>query len=248
MTVLLLTSGSLLFSQSTSSSSLTTGAVLSNAWNAFSGGKPVHSIQISGNASSQLGPDSQSGSISATAATDSTISLQRTTGTGVATEIKASTNGVFQCAWTSADGIQHAIPQHNCWQPVPWFAPFLATEYGLTPTNLGVTYIGHETLGSQGVEHLQFQTVVGNAQTPANFTTLVQAASTADLYLDSSTFLPVVLRYPTHPDQDANTIISIEVRYSAYSQLSGLTIPTHIERAVNGNVQDVVDINSALSN
>jgi hypothetical protein len=57
--------------------------------------------------------------------------------------------------------------------------------------------------------------------------------SAVDLDIDSSTGLPVILAFAAHPDNDAGIDMSVEVRYSAYSTFSGVTIPTHIQKFIN---------------
>jgi len=57
--------------------------------------------------------------------------------------------------------------------------------------------------------------------------------SAVDLDVDSSTGLPVMLAFATHPDNDAGIDMPVEVRYSAYGTFSGVTVPTHIQKFIN---------------
>jgi hypothetical protein len=220
----------------------TTSSIMASAWKAFSNGAPVARIQLTGRVTTYAGESSDTGSIIASASIDTSVSIQRSLSAGSSSEARSQSNGSFQCVWTGTDGVQHESPAHNCWQNISWLAPSLSAQYSMLPSNVGVSYIGHETLGSVAVEHIQFQTIFGDANTPTAITSLVQKVSTADLYLDSTTLLPVVLRYSIHADDDVNTSIAVEAHYSNYMQSSGLTVPMHVEKTLNGALQEVIDV------
>jgi hypothetical protein len=229
-------------------STLNVGTVIANAWFAFSGSVPVHSIQLTGQATTQAGSSSDSGTITATASADITFSTQLSMTDGTWSETRTSLLGIYQCSWTGPDGVQHEAAAHNCWQTASWLIPSLAVQPTLAPSNIGVVYVGHETIGNEGVEHLQYQVVYGGAQTASDVTSLIQKASTADLYLDSSSFLPVMLRYSIRADNDANRSIPVQVYYSNYALISGVTIPQTIQRSIDGTPQAVVNISSIATN
>lgn len=222
--------------------------LLANGWTAFSRGVPIHAIQITGQISTQAGSSNASGSIRASAAADTTNSLQVSLSSGVSSESRGAANGMYQCEWVDSDGIQHQLSFANCWQSVTWFAPSLSFETALAPTNIGVFYVGHETVGTEGVEHLRFQTIYGSTGTPASVTSAVQQASTADLYVDSGTFLPVELKYQISSDADSNVLIPVEVHYSNFAQSSNVTVPLHIEKFINGSLQQTINVSAVIVN
>jgi hypothetical protein len=186
--------------------------------------------------------------MSAKISSDGTYSLQETLSSGALSESRVSTSGIYQCAWVGRDGIQRQAASHNCWIPVSWLAPSLSLQPPITPANIGVTYIGHETIDGKAVEHLQFQTIQGNAQTPVDVTSLIQQVSTTDLYLDSATFLPVSLRYALRADSDSHIAIPVEIVYSDYAQIAGVVAPQQIQKFVNGSLQETVSVSKMAAN
>jgi hypothetical protein len=56
------------------------------------------------------------------------------------------------------------------------------------------------------------------------------------------------LKYTIHPDSNSSVNLAVEVRYSNYKDVSGVELPMHIERYVNGSLQLSIDINSAAVN
>ena len=76
--------------------------------------------------------------------------------------------------------------------------------------------------------------------------------STVDVYLDASSSLPVALDFKGHSDKDMNTDVPIEVRYSDYRQVNGVSVPFHVQRYLNNGlvldfVATQVTINGGLS-
>ena len=64
--------------------------------------------------------------------------------------------------------------------------------------------------------------------------------SAVDLEIDTQTGFPVFLDYAAHPDNDAGVDLAVEIHYSAYSNFSGVTVPTHIQKFINHDL--VLDI------
>jgi hypothetical protein len=114
-----------------------------------------------------------------------------------------------------------------------WFAPVLAIAQAVSGSSYVVTYIGHESMGSEGVEHVN---IYQQSSTPSDVAPLVEHLTRVDVYLDSSTLLPAALRFNIHPDDDAGLDISVEVRYSDYRTVSTARVPFHVERYVNNGL------------
>jgi hypothetical protein len=75
-----------------------------------------------------------------------------------------------------------------------------------------------------------------------------QRLSTSDFYLDAASFLPVALSFNAHPDDDANTDISLEIDVSNYRPVNGVQIPFHIEKLIFGGLAlDLVVTNASLN-
>jgi hypothetical protein len=81
---------------------------------------------------------------------------------------------------------------------------------------------------------------------------LLARLSATDVYLDSSSYLPVALGFSVHPDNNLLISIPVEVDYSNYQIFEGVRIPFHIQKFLNGSlfldltIQNVV-LNSGLA-
>jgi hypothetical protein len=231
-------------------STVNASTIIANAWAAFSNSLPINSVQLSGEIATQAGATSDSGTVTAVSRVDTTSSTQLnlTSGTWTETRVAIANSGIYQCTWSGPDGAVHNAASHNCVVPASWMCPSLMLQPGLTPSNVGIAYIAHETLGDEGVEHVQMQVIYGNAQTPTNVTALLEQVSTVDLYVDSSSFLPVMLRTTLRADNDANTSIPVEVHYSNFIQSSGVTVPSSIQRYIDSSLQDSVTLTGVSAN
>jgi hypothetical protein len=69
----------------------------------------------------------------------------------------------------------------------------------------------------------------------------IQSQSTTTLLLDPGTLLPAALDFWMQSDS-GSARIAVEMRFSNYKQLSGIAVPAHIERYMNGSLQLAIDI------
>lgn len=81
-----------------------------------------------------------------------------------------------------------------------------------------------------------------------SFISLTQRVSTSDFFLDSASLLPVALTFNAHPDDDANTDISVELDFSNYQPVSGVLVPLHMQKLISGGlVLDLVVTNASMN-
>jgi len=106
--------------------------------------------------------------------------------------------------------------------------------------------MGSEIVGGKTYRHLRSQLVFSDI--PMNFAVNAMQASTTDIVLDSTSFLPAVLAYSVRPDNGSQPPIAIEVRYSNYTAVQGARIPFTIQRYVNGSLQLDITVSSAQVN
>jgi hypothetical protein len=85
-------------------------------------------------------------------------------------------------------------------------------------------------------------------QSPTDPTGLLQQLSAEDIYLSTSTYLPVALVFQTHPDSDALTNILIEIDFSNYQSINGVLIPLSVRKYLNGSLFLDITIQSAVLN
>ena len=219
-------------------------AILSQVANAFSAGKPVSQVQLTGSANWYAGSLEDSGTATLTASSTGAAQMQLSLAkTGSWTESQSDIGMGMTCQWAGNDGTAHPGDVMNCLRPAVWFLPSISLQPTAIPAGVGVADLGTGTVGSGTYRHLQTQAVL--AGMPNELLSRSVEASTTDLGIDPTTALPSVLRYQVHPDNGANVDIPIEIRYSNYQKVNGTEIPFLIQRYVNGSLQLEVQVNSA---
>jgi hypothetical protein len=213
---------------------------------AFSGGNIVHQVQLTGNATWEVGSldDSGTATLSAAAAGSSQLQLSLSA-SGARTELQSGQGTSMSCTWSGADGVAHPIDPGNCWRPMNWFLPALSLQPSLLPTYLGAADLGTGAVGfsDASYRHLQCQLVFPALAT--GVASYNMQRSTTDLGLDPTSLLPAVLSYSIWPDNGASVPIAIEIHYSNYKAVDGVQIPFTIERYINGSLQLAIAITSA---
>jgi hypothetical protein len=73
-----------------------------------------------------------------------------------------------------------------------------------------------------------------------------------DLYLDSSTFLPVSITFSIHPDNNALLDVPVEVHFSDYRKVSGVQVAFHVQKFISNQLTldvsfQTVSLNTGLS-
>lgn len=225
-------------------------ALAGQAMRALTNGLSVNDVTLGGTATRIAGSENESGTavLKALGTQDSRIDLAFPS--GQRTQIRGQTNGSSAGVWSGPDGVVHRIAQHNCWTDAAWFMPPLSSLAALSDPNMLLSYIGHETRGGASVEHIRlWRQPPRKTKIAADW---IQRLTTIDLYLDSTSLLPVAMTFNAHPEDDAATDIAVEVRYSDYRSINGLHIPFHLQKFLNnGLVLDIqlrtVSLNTGLS-
>jgi hypothetical protein len=216
---------------------------------AFSGGSPVQQVQLTGNATWYAGGLEDSGSVSLTTSATGSSSMQLILAiNGQRTETNNGLGTGTQCQWAGNDGISHVVLASNCWKPALWFLPAMSLQSQLLQANLFVSDQGIGTVGASGntYRHLQGQfSFSGLPSAVANDLTL---QSTADLGLDPTTMLPIVMAYSVRPDDGTPAAIAMEIDYADYRMVNGVQVPFSIQRYVNGSLQLAITVTSAQIN
>lgn len=225
--------------------------ILSQASQAFSGGKPVTVVEMTGTAHWTAGSTKDSGPVKLTAKITGENSAEFDLSYGTRIEKQSALAEDRSCTWSGKDGVEHDVASPNCWIATVWFLPHLALQNNGLPTSLIVQSAGAATDNGISSLHIRHQaTFVPEKATKAysSLVTQIQGWSKTDLVLDPSTMLPTVLKYNLHPDDNSSVNLHVEVRYNDYKNVSGVELPMHIERYVNGSLQVSVDLDSATVN
>ena len=136
--------------------------------------------------------------------------------------------------WSGPDGDAHAMALHNCWVDAPWFYPALILQALAADPTLGVVYLGPAQWNGLATIHLQFSHLVPG-QMPG-ITTQIQSLSTSDLYFDPKFLWPLAMDFNTHPANDLNQNIPIEIQFGGYTTVSGILVPFQIQKFLQGTL------------
>lgn len=214
--------------------SLTATTLLQNASQAFSKGQPVHTVTLTGTANWIVGGDNENGNIALVANSDGSYQINLEMGQSSRTEIQTPFAQGQQCTWAGSDGVAQAVSGHNCMQSVAWFLPEVALFGNLQPQAVGTLLVGSSaTAQTPGLDLRQQQSVVPN-YVSANIASLYTHLSAVDIFYNPTTYLPLSVTYETHPDGNATLDIPVQVEFSNYQTVGGITVPFHIQRYVNG--------------
>lgn len=200
---------------------------------ALTRGATISDVTLNGNVTSILGSDNETGMgiFQAKRASESLVTLKLNHGTR--SEVRNVTNGLRTGAWQTNGGSVNAFANHNCWSDAAWFFPALSSLTQRANSGVVFKYIGVELHGGINSQHIRlFQ--------PSQ-SSLLQHLSVTDFYLDPVSSLPFAVAFTVHPDLDGNSDIPAEVRFANYQYISGIPVPFHFQKMLNGGV--VLDVN-----
>jgi hypothetical protein len=221
-------------------------ALARQALAALDGSVQVNDITLAGIGTRTAGSDIEAGSASlkALGTLDSRLDLVLTNGN--CSEIRNQANGASQGFWIGPDGTVNSMANHNVLTDAAWFFPPLTVLSQVSNQNLSVIYVGPDTKNGVAVQHVQFVTQFPAMSPGAG--ELLSSLTTTDMYLNASSFLPVAICFSTHPDNDAGTNIPVEVDFSNYQSVSGVQIPFHIQKFLNGTLYLDLTVQNAILN
>ena len=216
-------------SPSTSTQALT---ALQRTYSALVGRAAITDVTLIGTVERIAGSDDETGNVTYKGLPTAS-SLEMTFASGNRSETRSSNGLVSAGQWTGPDGISHAIPSHNLFVDPVWFPTFVVANFASYP-NAAITYVGAETRDGDAVLHLSASQKYPDV--PGDTGVLLQNLSKIEIYLDSSTFLPVAITFDSHPDDNAFENIQTEVKFSDYRTISGAQFPFHVQKSVNGSL------------
>jgi len=219
--------------------------LLQNSLAAQIGNTTLSDITLTGTARRIAGSDDESGTATLQAASNGSARLTLSLSSGTSTEI-ANLFSTPAGTWSGPDSISHTQALHNLLAESAWFAPGIAIGRRLASTNFVATYVGHETLNGQAVEHVSVSQTATFPDPPGgpSFGHLSQV----DFYLDSTTLLPAAISFNTHADNNALLDIPVQVLFSDYRSVSGVQIPFHVQKFLNNSLLLDLQFQSASIN
>lgn len=192
------------------------------------------------------GKTDETGTFTAKTAVNGYHRIQFDLDTASRTDTRNVHDGRTQGTWHNAQGVEHAVVEHNHLVDHSWFFPSIALARLLQSSHAAFSFVGVETKDGVSVEHYTMNDGARPDGTLPN--PKLAHLQQIDIYLDSQTMRPAILAFNLHPDSNALVDIPIEVRYSSYAQINGVWIPTHVQRYINSTLNLDLTIQSAEFN
>jgi hypothetical protein len=242
-------------------------ALVQRALAVLIGGAVVSDVTLTGTAQRIAGSDSETGTATAKARSDGSSRLDFSYPSGTRSEIRnpsgmpladvtpqnlpAASTTISDSqpigAWSGPDGILHGTPSHNLMTDPTWFFPATTLASVLTSAGNVVSYIGPETHNDQPTIHVRIsQPLPSTFEAPPQVATLVEHLTQMDLYLASGTTIPAALAFTVHPNDNAFVDAAVEIRFSDYQVVNGISIPFHVQEFLNNGL--VLDLQFSSAN
>jgi len=209
-------------------------SIASQALLALTGGVTVTDSTVQATASFIAGSDQETGTatLEGHAGYESRILLLLSS--GQRSEVRNGSGAPPQGKWSGPDGAWHATVLHNCWADPTWFFPALTLQSALNDSQVSLVYVGQETKLGTGVQHIRISRVIPGQTSTA--TLLIQRLSQVDIFLDSTTNLPVAIDFNTHSDTNASLDLPLEIQFSGWNATNGIQVPSRIQKFLQGSL------------
>jgi hypothetical protein len=225
-------------------SSAQAATLLAQSAKALTGATVVNDVTLTGSAEWIAGSEDETGTATYKGLNNA-YRLDLTFRNGTRSEIVSPTNGMPSGNWIGLDGGLHAIAKHNLTADPGWFPTFTLGNLMSSP-NSALNYVGQETRNGSTVIHISAYQQSPNIS--ADVASRMQHFTQVEIYLDPSTFLPVLYTYNSHPDDNALVDLPTEIRYSNYQNVAGVQMPFHIQKYVNSTLAIDIHLQSASLN
>ena len=223
-------------------------SIVQSATTAQFGSTTITDVQLNGTVISHFGKTDQ-GTITLQADTAGHSKVALNLGAGSRSEYSSGHSEAAACTWTGADSQVHPVADHNCMTDGAWFLPLLSLPNAQQDPQATLTYSGTEQKNGATAEHLVTAKAIPTTdKTPAKTKALSQSLAKQNLFIDSTTSLPVALTFNVHPDNDAGRDIPVEIRFSDYRDVNGVKVPFHIEKSMNGSTVLEINVETATFN
>lgn len=210
----------------------------------LTGGAVLNDVTLTGTATWVVGGESQTGNATFMALGSAESRFDIGLPSGTRTEIRDASAGVVQGKWVAPDGSSGVFSSQNCYTDAVWFMPVLGSLAG--GPNVVLSYIGQEMWNGSSVQHIQSFLYLPSA--PPTGGPSPGELSMMDFYLDSTTLLPVSVTFNMHPDDSVSNNVLVEVDFSNYQVINGMSVPMHIQKSMQGTLTLDFTVSSAAFN
>lgn len=204
--------------------------LVAQALNAINGGTVVSDATATGTVSWNIAPkESGTFTVKMLGTKYGRIDLTLPSGTRSMIRNDSGSNG---CGASIDElGNRHSSPPHQCWLASAWFSP-LSWLNSANIAGAVVSYLGAETRDGVLTDHVHIYREFDKY--PASVRSLFQDLTRFDLYLDSTSHLPIAIGFADHPDNNAGGNLPAEIKFSDYRKADAATLPFHIQRLSQG--------------
>jgi len=216
--------------------------LIASSLKALTGSLTVGDVIVQATASYVAGSDEETGTATLTATSRQESLTQLSLSGGSRQEVR---NGLLG-AWVGPDGTTHCAATYNCRTDASWFFPALTLETLSTDSTVALTYVGLDSSKGAPMIHVRAARVQ-SADSAAAAAEIVRVG-TMDIYFDPQSFLPLVLDFKMHGDQDPNTDIAVEVQFGNFQSTSGLLAPLRIQKLLQGTLTLDLTVTSVVLN
>jgi hypothetical protein len=144
----------------------------------------------------------------------------------------------IQAGTSTSLPLEAAMSSQSSYFPLPLLSALLSNS------DYSITYIGAETLSGSAVTHIQAQ----NTFTSNPGFQSISGYTTADIWINSTTFLPQQISFLRCSAGGAAPKILVAVSFANYQALGGTLYPYQIKEALNGTPWATVTIQSVALN
>lgn len=206
----------------------------------LTGGNPINDVTLTGSVTWNAGADTGTASLQALGNGESRMDLILPNGTR--SEIRDAQTGALLGKWSNPNNTSGQFSPKNCLTDAAWFFPALGSL--AAGQNVVLSYVAQESRNGENVQHLRSYVYQSGQSTLISS----QQLGVMDFYLDATTLLPVAIAFQVHPDNDEGANLAVEIDFSNYQKISGVTVPTHIQRYQQGALMVDLTITGASFN
>ncbi len=213
----------------------------------MTGNSAISDVTLIANTSRTAGSDFETGTatLSAKGRTESRLDLSLSGGNRSEIRNNAS-DGMPQGVQKADSSTSRASAFHNCWTDASWFFPPLSALAATSDPTLIFSYVGQESRWGTSVQHIRVSRYLAGRK-PGVITPVLRL-STMHFYLDSASLLPLGVAFYTHPEDNADRNIFVQIRFSDYQVVQGIKLPMHIQKFISGGLALDIAVTSATLN
>lgn len=228
-----------------------TATILQQAIVAQTGGAAVTDVTMKGSFTTTFGPNTESGTVTFVATAKGQGQATFSTSAGARTEIRDISSGWPTLTATDTNTVTSTVTTQSALSPHPsTFFPAFVLASGMSSPIYASSYIGQETRNAASVQHVSVWLIPGGSWSAS--AQLLQQITQHDIYLDSSSLLPVAMIFtvhpydPTTPNQplipfQGNAVDGVEqIQFSQYQQVQGRSVPFHLHTTLQAGQLNVV--------